>query len=299
LETANKGTLRGFFSANIPFRMRLHGLMFHEKDGARWIGFPAKDYTDSQGQRQFAPELPETGRLMVCGSRHLVAVINGRTHDITIHPTAALAACTDSGPNQTNYFQISKKEKTQMPFIVQKTDDYIPAPEGSFSGVVCDIQDLGEVDTAFGTKHKCRVSFQLDEQTPKGGRFVAPRAYTVSLHRASALTALLTTLLPDFRGERVDLEDLIGLPCLVSVEHNVAPDGKVYANVATVAKLPRGMRPIVVEGYIRQKGRDSKGNGSPAPAKRQTAPVVEMRRPAHPVVAEQGTEGVSDDDLPF
>jgi hypothetical protein len=56
--------------------------MFHEKDGARWIGFPAKEYTDSQGQRQFAPELPETGRLMVCVSRYLVAVIDGKTHDI-------------------------------------------------------------------------------------------------------------------------------------------------------------------------------------------------------------------------
>jgi hypothetical protein len=139
----------------------------------------------------------------------------------------------------------------------------------------------------------------LDEQTPKGGRFVVTRTYTVSLHRASALTALLTALLPDFKGERVDLEDLIGLPCLVAIEHNVAPDGKVYGNVATVAKLPRGIRPIVVEGYIRQKDRNSKGNGSPAPAKKQTAPVVEMRKPAPVVVAERGTEGVSDDEVPF
>jgi hypothetical protein len=206
---------------------------------------------------------------------------------------------SDSRSNQTNYFQISKKEKTQMPFIVQKTDDYIPAPEGSYSAVVCDVQDLGEVDTAFGKKHKCRVSFQLDEQTPKGGRFVVSRVYTVSLYRASALTALLTTLLPDFEGERVDLDDLIGLPCLVAIEHHAAPDGKVYANVATVAKLPRGIRPIVVENYIRQKDRDSKSDGPPGPAKKQTAPVVEMRKPAPPVVAEQGADGVSDDDLPF
>jgi hypothetical protein len=186
-----------------------------------------------------------------------------------------------------------------MPFIVEKKDNYVPAPEGSYSAVVCDIQDLGEVSTAFGTKEMCRVSFQLDEQTPKGGRYIVSRRYSVSLHRNSALTALLTTLLPDFEDERLDLDGLIGLPCLVAIEHNAAPDGKVYANVATVAKLPRGMRPIVVEGYIRQKGRDSKGNGSPAPAKQQTAPVVEIRKPAPVVVADHGTEGVSDDNVPF
>ena len=50
----NKNTLKAFFTAILPSGMVLHNLMLHEKGEARWIGFPAKEYTDPRGQRQFA-----------------------------------------------------------------------------------------------------------------------------------------------------------------------------------------------------------------------------------------------------
>jgi hypothetical protein len=34
--------------------MIINGCMLHEKGDARWISFPAKEYTDNQGQKQFA-----------------------------------------------------------------------------------------------------------------------------------------------------------------------------------------------------------------------------------------------------
>ena len=50
----SKNTLRGFFTVTLPSGMVLRGLMLHQKDGARWIGFPAKEYTDQQGAKQYA-----------------------------------------------------------------------------------------------------------------------------------------------------------------------------------------------------------------------------------------------------
>ena len=50
----SKGTLVGFFSATLPSGMILHNLMLHEKGEARWIGLPAREWTNDQGERQYA-----------------------------------------------------------------------------------------------------------------------------------------------------------------------------------------------------------------------------------------------------
>jgi hypothetical protein len=50
-----KNTVRGFFDATRPLGLVLHSLMLHERDGARWIAFPGREWSDAQGQRQFSP----------------------------------------------------------------------------------------------------------------------------------------------------------------------------------------------------------------------------------------------------
>lgn len=57
-----KNTLRGFFTATLPSGMILHNLMLHEKDGSRWIGFPAREWTDNAGQKKYARFVEFTGR---------------------------------------------------------------------------------------------------------------------------------------------------------------------------------------------------------------------------------------------
>jgi hypothetical protein len=49
-----KNTLRGFFTVILPSGMVIHGCMLHEKGDSRWIQFPAKEYTDDRGEKQFA-----------------------------------------------------------------------------------------------------------------------------------------------------------------------------------------------------------------------------------------------------
>jgi hypothetical protein len=50
----DKNTLRAVFTANLASGMVIHGLMLHERAGRRWVGLPAKEYTDRTGARQFA-----------------------------------------------------------------------------------------------------------------------------------------------------------------------------------------------------------------------------------------------------
>jgi hypothetical protein len=50
----SKNTLRGFFTAVLPSGLVLHDLMLHERNGARWVGFPSREWKDAEGNRQFA-----------------------------------------------------------------------------------------------------------------------------------------------------------------------------------------------------------------------------------------------------
>jgi hypothetical protein len=49
-----KNTLRGFFDLGLPFGMILRDCMFCEKDGKRWIGWPAKSYDKKDGSKSWS-----------------------------------------------------------------------------------------------------------------------------------------------------------------------------------------------------------------------------------------------------
>jgi DNA-binding cell septation regulator SpoVG len=49
-----RNTLRGFFTVTLPSGMVVHDAMLHERGEVRWIGLPAREYTDPAGKRQFA-----------------------------------------------------------------------------------------------------------------------------------------------------------------------------------------------------------------------------------------------------
>ena len=49
-----KGSLKGFFTASLPSGLVLHSLMLHEKGEARWVGFPSREWTNDQGEKQYA-----------------------------------------------------------------------------------------------------------------------------------------------------------------------------------------------------------------------------------------------------
>jgi|SRR5215469_17490977 len=50
----NKGTLRGFFTAELPSGMIIHDCMLHEKGEDRWISLPSREY-EQNNERKFQP----------------------------------------------------------------------------------------------------------------------------------------------------------------------------------------------------------------------------------------------------
>ena len=50
-----KNTLRGFLSLELPSGMIIHGCTVHEKNGARWIGLPARQFQKPDGEKSWSP----------------------------------------------------------------------------------------------------------------------------------------------------------------------------------------------------------------------------------------------------
>jgi hypothetical protein len=49
-----KGSLCGFFTATMPSGVIYHSLMLHQKNDSRWISFPAKEWVNERGEKQYS-----------------------------------------------------------------------------------------------------------------------------------------------------------------------------------------------------------------------------------------------------
>lgn len=144
--------------------------------------------------------------------------------------------------------------------------DFKPAPAGLHPSVCVDVVDLGMVDGQFGTKHKVRIVWQIEEEDDETGkRFIVSQMYTLSLNEKAKLRHHLEAWRSrPFNAEELkgfDLEKLIGVNAQVQVVH-ATKDSKTYANVAAVVPLAKGMNKMTVKDYVRVKDR-AKDNGGP------------------------------------
>lgn len=72
-----KNTLRGFVTLKLTnVGLEIKDCVLHEKEGKRWINFPARPYEDEKGNRQWVPVLKideDKNRLF---QREAVAALN-------------------------------------------------------------------------------------------------------------------------------------------------------------------------------------------------------------------------------
>ena len=145
--------------------------------------------------------------------------------------------------------------------------DFVNAPEGTHQAVCVDVVDRGMEVSKFvhetGPKkgqpkeqHKIEIIWQLSELMDDNRPYLIKKKYTLSLSEKSILRADLQS----WRGkpftaaelDGFDVEKLVGANCLLSVIHkpgNTA--GRVFANVASVMPLLKGMAKIEASGYVR------------------------------------------------
>jgi len=159
-----------------------------------------------------------------------------------------------------------------MPIIARDSGggDFTPHPEGMHQMCCVDVVDHGIIPTAFGDKHKITVRWQSTEVGKSGHRLTVQKRYTLSLHEKAALRADLKSWRGrDFTAQEAmgfDVEKLLGVNALVNIVHKVAPDNKVWANVASLGPLMKGMTPIAAaEDYVRQAARSTEPEPNEVP----------------------------------
>ena len=139
-----------------------------------------------------------------------------------------------------------------MPSIVKSKGEgsFELVPTGTHLAICTTVVNLGPQESPWGIKNKhyigfevpsVRVSWTKDKVDHEGPAIIGSR-YTSSL----SPKAILRGHLESWRGKAFseaeldgfDLQNLLGVPCLISVVHT--DDGK-YANIASIMGIPAGM----------------------------------------------------------
>lgn len=123
--------------------------------------------------------------------------------------------------------------------------------EGSYAAVCYMLVDIGlQENKGYGSSsRKVIIGWEIaDEYVEVDGekkpRVISNR-YTASLSEKAILRRDLTA----WRGrdfteaelEEFNLRDIVGAPCLLQVIHKKGSNDKVYTNIASIMKLPKGM----------------------------------------------------------
>jgi hypothetical protein len=89
-------TLQGFFSVALPSGLLLIDLTYHKrKDGARWVGMPAKSFQKTDGAASWVPMVDFTGK--VARERFTKQALQALDNYLA-QPTVTMPAVVDGDP---------------------------------------------------------------------------------------------------------------------------------------------------------------------------------------------------------
>lgn len=133
--------------------------------------------------------------------------------------------------------------------------EFTPPPTGAHPAVCYRFVDLGTQTTNFNgeTKHQHKVMLSWEITDPDlrmedGKPFTISSRYTWSMHEKATLRKTLESWRgvafqdSDFGPDGFNVKKLIGAPCLLSIIQ-VDKEGKTYANISAIMKMPKGMTP--------------------------------------------------------
>ncbi len=139
-----------------------------------------------------------------------------------------------------------------MPTLPAPDDkQFTPVPEGNHIAVCYRVIDFGtqKIEWMGKEKHqrKVLVSWEIPDEKMEDGRpFTIGQKFTWSMSEKANLRAVLESWRgkaftdADFGPQGFDIMNIIGVGCMLNVVH-AHKNGKTYANIASVAKLPKGI----------------------------------------------------------
>jgi hypothetical protein len=128
------------------------------------------------------------------------------------------------------------------------TTIFKPAPAGNHLSICIGVIDLGTQEKVFEGKVSWKPTVKLiwelcDELRDDGKPFTLSRDFTLSLHERSGLRPFLVGWRGrDFTDEelqRFDVQNLLGVPCMLNVVHKPGKDKRIFANVTAANPLPK------------------------------------------------------------
>ncbi len=136
-----------------------------------------------------------------------------------------------------------------------------PIPEGTYNAICYASVDIGtQYNVNFKkSEHKVILIFELDgtviEVDGEKKRRVISKTYSLSLNKKSSLYKHVRPLLArEFTPEEIkngyDTNNLVGLPCMISVTNETSDDGTVYSNIGGINPLMVGLQPITPENEL-------------------------------------------------
>lgn len=185
-------------------------------------------------------------------------------------------------------------------------------PAGPYSGVCCDVIDLGFKVTKYGVKDHVRLVWQTEHTVKNGDGEDVPAIVMSTTTKTIGKDSNLRKMLESWRGKPFtdeeikggfDVDSLIGVPCALNIVHRQTAD-KTYANVASVMRLMKGVTPLPLDtqAYVRVKDRSPEDQAAylarfrgddAAPHAAKPGATGGKRRPVEEILADE------DDDLPF
>jgi hypothetical protein len=136
-----------------------------------------------------------------------------------------------------------------MPLVIpeESSGSYEKCPEGNHVAVCCSIVDLGtQHSEKYNTdQRKILIEWEVSGEVKEDGTpFYIDQIYTFSMNEKAALRRDLES----WRGVkfskedfgRFELSNVLGVGCMLNVVWAESGD-KVYANIASIARLPKGM----------------------------------------------------------
>ena len=146
--------------------------------------------------------------------------------------------------------------------------DFEPHPEGAFVAICRDIYITRKTNPRAGATNKYGgtepeeivrlvMEFLTEDQIEINGQMLprfASIGFATSWHVDSRLRRFVSAWDPAMgKLESVDLENLVGRGAYLVIQHHLADDGRVYANIVSAAMPPRGViLPEVPVGFVRR-----------------------------------------------
>lgn len=139
-----------------------------------------------------------------------------------------------------------------MPIVPKPNDsNFAPVPPGNHIAKCYRIVDLGtqrgEYMGEITHRHKILLSWEIpDEKMDDGQPFTIGQRFTWSMSEKATLRKTLESWRgkafaeADFERDGFDIKNILGVGCMLNVVHATKGD-KTYANIASIAKLPKGM----------------------------------------------------------